>query len=157
MPPSRSIYVECECGHSLSAFRILKRLGKIDAGSPPSVEGIQPLVSKLKCSACGCKGKVTLKIVERKMSRLGPPPRTSINAQKARRTPPAQISSKTPVSPGCCGACSSTIPWERLQAVPGTRYCVSCASLYSSVGKRMVPEPWGSRADWKRDRASWKR
>ena len=29
---------------------------------------------------------------------------------------------------GTCTACNEPIPWERLEAVPGTRACITCAA-----------------------------
>jgi DnaK suppressor protein len=29
---------------------------------------------------------------------------------------------------GTCAGCGTAIPWERLEAVPGTRHCITCAS-----------------------------
>ena len=156
MPPSRSIFVKCECGHHLSAFQILSRVGKIKIGVPPSIQALKPLVPKLRCSNCGCRGKVTFQIVERNKPRPRQLPRTDGKA-RVRSAPSIALSSTAPTREGHCAACGSTIPLERLRTIPGTRYCVSCASRHSSAKKRMVSEPWGSREDWKRDRASWKR
>jgi hypothetical protein len=59
---------------------------------------------------------------------------------------------------GLCLECGEDIPFERLKAVPGTPYCVSCASKRPEGQRnRKVLETWGSRSDWKKDRSSWKR
>jgi hypothetical protein len=59
---------------------------------------------------------------------------------------------------GSCSKCGSLIPEERLRAVFGTTLCVRCASTDPSGQRnRRVEETFGSRADWMRDKASWKR
>jgi RNA polymerase-binding transcription factor DksA len=57
-----------------------------------------------------------------------------------------------------CVKCDALIPAARLEAVPDTTLCVNCAENDpSGRHDRRVAEPWGSRADYKRDRSSWKR
>ena len=57
-----------------------------------------------------------------------------------------------------CEGCGRIIPDKRIEAMPNTKLCVSCASNYPSGQKaRTERETWGSRDDWKRDRSSWKR
>ena len=66
--------------------------------------------------------------------------------------------SRSPSSDRICSKCGSWIPKERLAAVVGTRLCVHCASTDPSGQRnRREEETFGSRADWIRDRASWKR
>jgi hypothetical protein len=56
-----------------------------------------------------------------------------------------------------CSGCGGQIPPARLEAIPGTRLCIKCASKRPSGSKnRVISEPWGSRKDWERDRSSWK-
>ncbi len=57
-----------------------------------------------------------------------------------------------------CSRCGGEIPIARLDAVPGTTLCIKCASGGPSDDqKRFISEPLGSREDYKKDRASWKK
>ena len=57
-----------------------------------------------------------------------------------------------------CEICGRIIPDKRIEAMPNTKVCVGCASNDPKGQKaRSERETWGSRDDWKRDRASWKR
>lgn len=53
-----------------------------------------------------------------------------------------------------CLGCGEEIQKERLNAEPSARHCIECAKNLSTK-KRKIVESWGSRDDWKRDRASW--
>ena len=53
-----------------------------------------------------------------------------------------------------CLSCGEAIPKERLNAEPSAKHCIECAKDFSTK-KRKIVENWGSRDDWKRDRASW--
>lgn len=53
-----------------------------------------------------------------------------------------------------CVSCNQIIPYGRIMSEPLTKLCVKCAP---NEKKRKIRESWGSRADWKRDRSSWKR
>ena len=55
-----------------------------------------------------------------------------------------------------CRECGLVIPVERINALPDTKLCVDCASD-PNFKKQKVPEPWGSREDFKKDRKSWLR
>src|ERR1700694_4162674 len=50
-------YVQCKCGHELSGFKILDRLGRFEPGSPPNPDQIEKILPRLKCDDCGRKGK----------------------------------------------------------------------------------------------------
>ncbi|WP_010437908.1 TraR/DksA C4-type zinc finger protein [Ruegeria conchae] len=54
-----------------------------------------------------------------------------------------------------CEGCDAEIPKARLEAVPGTKLCTSCASA-QPYKKKKVAEPWGTREDFKKDRLSWR-
>lgn len=53
-----------------------------------------------------------------------------------------------------CRECGDTIPEARLNAVPETELCTACATT-QGFEKQKVTEPWGTREDFKKDRASW--
>ncbi|MDB2663068.1 TraR/DksA C4-type zinc finger protein [Paracoccaceae bacterium] len=55
-----------------------------------------------------------------------------------------------------CRKCGLVIPIERMKVLPDTQLCVDCASD-PNFKKQKVPEPWGSREDFKKDRKSWLR
>ncbi|MDB3892320.1 TraR/DksA C4-type zinc finger protein [Alphaproteobacteria bacterium] len=55
-----------------------------------------------------------------------------------------------------CQECGVEIPKERIIAEPATKHCIECAILLPTQ-KRTIEESWGSREDWRRDRASWKK
>jgi RNA polymerase-binding transcription factor DksA len=56
-----------------------------------------------------------------------------------------------------CTVCGRIIPPARLAAVPDTEFCVDHADQWGRNPKRFIAEPLGTRDDWKRDRASWKK
>lgn len=60
MTINQSAYVQCECGHELSAFRILKGMGRMEPSRPPDVQLIQSMLSRLRCSDCSARGKARL-------------------------------------------------------------------------------------------------
>ena len=60
--------------------------------------------------------------------------------------------------PGECHGCGMQIPRARLQALPNTKLCISCAEdRPEGQGNRRAVETWGSRDAWKRDRGGWRR
>jgi hypothetical protein len=68
-PQEKSIFVECQCGHLLSGFRILNSIGEIVAGTPPNATLIQHLLPRLKCTNCGLKGQAQIVWKENAASR----------------------------------------------------------------------------------------
>jgi RNA polymerase-binding transcription factor DksA len=60
--------------------------------------------------------------------------------------------------PGECHGCGMQIPRARLQALPNTKLCISCAEERpEGQGNRRAVETWGSRDAWKKDRGGWRR
>jgi very-short-patch-repair endonuclease len=53
-------YVQCECGHELSGFKILDSQGRFEPGIPPDPDKVRKLLPRLKCKVCGVKGKARL-------------------------------------------------------------------------------------------------
>ena len=96
----------------------------------------QPTTGKrLTCSVCGGDGQII------------PDP----NQKKQDETPFI-------IDRNRCIRCGITIPDIRLETKPETRLCIDCEyDRPADQGKRLAAEPLGSRADYKRDRASWKR
>ena len=58
-----------------------------------------------------------------------------------------------------CAECGDEIAKGRLELIPNTKFCVSCAENKDPQSRqnRKINETWGTREDWKRDRSSWKR
>lgn len=57
-----------------------------------------------------------------------------------------------------CSLCKIAIPTERLQKEPSTILCINCASKHPSSKKnRFIKDTFGSRKDYAKDRASWKK
>ena len=57
-----------------------------------------------------------------------------------------------------CEICDDIIPQGRVNAIPETRYCVTHAQSGPEGKKnRTVEEPWGTRADFKKDSKRWNR
>ena len=58
-----------------------------------------------------------------------------------------------------CVECGDEIAKGRLELIPNTKFCVSCAENKDPQSRqnRKINETWGTREDWKRDRSSWKR
>jgi hypothetical protein len=57
-----------------------------------------------------------------------------------------------------CAECQRLISDQRLEAMPGTRLCVECASSTPHSDKRrFIGESWGSREAFKKDKGSWRR
>lgn len=57
-----------------------------------------------------------------------------------------------------CISCGNEIPAPRLAALPETKMCVTCSEGDPQGSQnRTVLETWGSRDDWRSDRASWKK
>ncbi|MCG2839676.1 TraR/DksA C4-type zinc finger protein [Sandaracinobacter sp. RS1-74] len=117
------------------------------AGAPGSPV---PAGRRLRCSVCDWRGL--------------PGEAASMPAPKAAPLPteePALFqapSHEEPEgSPIPCGRCGEDISEGRLKAMPATRLCTPCAAM-APVGQRARrAEEWGSREDYRRDRASWKR
>lgn len=65
-------YVQCKCGHELSGFKILDKLGRFKPGIPPDPDQVGKFLPRLKCEVCGLKGRARLIF---KPSAMGPSPR----------------------------------------------------------------------------------
>ena len=86
---------------------------------------------RFKCERCNGKGRVVAYITARE-----------------RQVP----------LPGKCAGCNEPLSEERQRAMPGTRFCVDCASSGPQGDKRkFVKDSFGSREEFKRDRGSWRR
>src|SRR5260370_36410425 len=53
-------YVQCECGHELSGFRILDSQGRFGPGIPPGPNQVKELLPRLLCKSCNRRGKTRL-------------------------------------------------------------------------------------------------
>jgi hypothetical protein len=60
MTANKSIFVECDCGHQLSGFRILNEIGKLVAGNPPDQTLIARLLPRMKFTKCGRRGQAQI-------------------------------------------------------------------------------------------------
>ncbi len=123
----------------------------------------------LICKQCGNYGNIK-SIYERygadkikNDNKIDNPKAKSINNSNEIRKTQKKSENKKPssdktLSSRRCGSCGRNIYAKRLESLPGTQRCAECArSQPGNASTRYVPEPWGTRKDWKRDRASWKR
>ena len=117
---------------------------------------------RLACTVCGGSGDViygpnSKPVISRpplKSFTPSPPPKPVIS----RPTPKPVVETPFIIERNRCIRCGTTIPDIRLELKPETRLCIDCEhSRPTDQGKRIANEPLGSRSDYLRDRASWKR
>ena len=99
-----------------------------------------------------------------KQTTYGWPNKTSHSTSNIPRKPKASKQATSTLKenasplPGECHGCGMQIPRARLQALPNTKLCISCAEERpEGQGNRRAVETWGSRDAWKRDRGGWRR
>ena len=115
----------------------------------------QMLARKFKCNVCKKRnGTVyTENPLQEFSSKSSKIPQTSKS--------PNDIKSKSNTKQfrvGQCSSCGKNIHPGRLKANPGTKLCIDCAETSISGSKnRTTKASGGSRADWSRDRGSWRR
>jgi len=83
----------------------------------------------------------------------------SLNTVKLNQKNKRKASRSTNTNSGYyCSLCKTAIPIERLQKEPSTILCINCASKHPSGKKnRFIKDTFGSRQDYAKDRASWKK
>lgn len=130
------INVKCQaCNHTASLNALL--LGSLGR-------------RKLKCRVCGGAGKVTEEIPLNEVLTKGP----SVYSPEDNKIDKKHTKVEQPL----CSTCNRPINKKRLEALVYTDKCTECASKApNNEQKRFIRETWGTRDDWKRDRASWKR
>ena len=133
---------------------------------------------RLTCSVCGGSGDViyrpnSKRVISRpppkpvmpsaplKSFTPSPPPKPvmpSPTLKSLKPSPPPKPVVETPftVKRYKCIRCGTIIPDTRLELNPKTRTCIDCERPINQ-GNRFANEPFGSRSDYMRDRASWKR
>ena len=107
----------------------------------------------MMCERCGHRGEVARALLE-----SGRRARCTRCAGTGREAASPPTGKGAPPIPGGCMRCGKEIRQARLNAHPEAKHCITCAEVTGSgAANRHVRESWGSRADWSRDRNSWKR
>ena len=114
----------------------------------------QMLFRTFRCSVCKNTGELRLENpFQKACSELTKPSQTTKRSDGIKRKP-----NENQLKDGECSSCGKNIHPGRLKANPGTRLCIDCAENSVSGSKnRTVKDTWGSRADWARDKGSWRR
>jgi NAD-dependent SIR2 family protein deacetylase len=112
----------------------------------------------LACAKCGHSAEFELTEEQSRKRRAGSGFKCNRCKSKGRVVAYAPMRERQQAVISKCDGCSELLSEERLQAMPGTRLCVPCASSDPDGEKRkFVKDSFGSRDDFKRDRGSWRR
>ncbi len=158
--------VEClKCSHSrVLPFSLNQHC--LNTENPTAM--LKHLYFRLICSVCSGKDVKLLApdstvimsrtqpnpIVGDRLLPVSPPKKSKRRRSSAKQVSPAAQFPAKPFkirAPNECLLCGCAIEPERLEALPQTNTCIDCANKKSGQTKRVMAEPWGTRADWKRD------